>query len=155
MVRTIILLMSIIFILPGLVESNDEQVEFNVKQFSCEEYPQIIEKIKADDLLSIYIQGVLYYKGKCVEKDDKQAFLFFAAAAQRKHIPSFYNLALMYHLGVGVEPDVKKATDMFRQLLEIKHLDTQRYVCDSYLAEGFNSKWIEKYNLSCGAIRKQ
>ena len=127
---------------PPILGNPPEYIDNAAQNFSCDEYPKIVEGVRAKDTHSLHKLAILYYRGWCIDKDESQSFMFFVAAAQQGSIPSFYNAALMLHLGVGVNQDIDKATDMLRQLLELNHVKTQRYVCNSYVHENLNESWV-------------
>lgn len=45
--------------------------------------------------------GVMYSRGKCIDKDDKKAFLLFYKSASQENILGQANLALAYYEGRG------------------------------------------------------
>ena len=56
-----------------------------------------------------YKLATQYLLGKVIDKDIKQAFLWYLKAARQKHLKSQYQVGAMYHTGSGVAKNAKKA----------------------------------------------
>ena len=57
--------------------------------------------------------GDLYYRGKHIEKDYKQAVTWYRTALQSSCIPAYYNLGICFYYGNGLAQDYAKAFDSF------------------------------------------
>ena len=62
--------------------------------------------VKAPDpeILRLTAEGIMYYRGKGVEKDYKKAEELFLKAAELGGAAAQYTLGYMYHVGQGVAP---------------------------------------------------
>jgi hypothetical protein len=58
--------------------------------------------------------GVLYYRGRGVQKDDKEAVNWFRRAAEQGDIAAQFNLGVMFSEGQGVPQDYSEAMKWFR-----------------------------------------
>jgi TPR repeat protein len=113
-------------------------------------FKKVFEGVKAGKKDAIFEYGKFLYHGTCIEKNEEQAFLFFAKSAQEGHVGAYYNVALMYHLGVGTKEDKKKATDMFESLLETQYPPSIDYVCSLESNHGLDvDYWINHFDLNC------
>lgn len=75
----------------------------------------------------------MYYKGKGVERDFKQAFFLFQQAAIKGYHDSQFNLAGMYAQGVGVRQDLSYAIYWYRQAADRGHVRSQLELMNNLL----------------------
>ena len=109
---------------------------------------EVVDGVKKEEALSLYRYGIMLYKGICMEKNERQSFLFFAKAAEKGSIPAYYNLALMFHLGIGVETDGEKATHMLEKLITMNYEPAIDYVCSLSDEHNLNiDYWKEKFSI--------
>jgi hypothetical protein len=64
------------------------------------------------------ILGAMYYNGKVVGRDYRQALNWYRKAAVQGVAEAQYNLGFMYYMGKGVEPDREEALIWFRRAAE-------------------------------------
>ncbi|WP_275113977.1 tetratricopeptide repeat protein [Psychromonas antarctica] len=64
---------------------------------------------KQGDAEAQYNQGLIYFNGKGVPQDYKQAAMWYRKAAEQGHAQAQYDLGSMYSNGKGVVQDDKKA----------------------------------------------
>ena len=62
-----------------------------------------------------YRLGLMYEKGKGVEKDPIEAFKWFELAANRGSAAAKFKIGNRYYYGIGVEQDYKKALELYEQ----------------------------------------
>lgn len=63
--------------------------------------------------------GLLYYDGKIVTQDYKEAFRWFKDVAEANHPAGIFQVGRSYEQGYGVEKDVKKAETYYRKGAEL------------------------------------
>lgn len=78
------------------------------------------KKLDAEEL---YILGLMYKKGICVEKNMKKSFQYFQSSHSEKYAFSIYELANMYYYGEGIKKDLKKAFYLYKSILINKVLE--------------------------------
>jgi uncharacterized protein len=86
------------------------------------------------DVYSQFRLGQLYYEGKGVEKDDREAAGWFLKAAQQDHTEAKFILATMYEKGAGFDRSDEEA---FRWYLQAASMGHERA---SVILEG--AKWL-------------
>ncbi|RJX32879.1 MAG: hypothetical protein C4525_09730, partial [Desulfarculus sp.] len=69
--------------------------------------------------------GILYYHGRGVPRDYKQALYWFRKAAEQGHADAQFNLGILYYHGRGVPRDYKQALYWSRKAAEQGHADAQ------------------------------
>jgi TPR repeat protein len=62
--------------------------------------------------------GLIYRKGKGVERDDQEAFKWYRMAAEQCHAKAQSKLGAMYFRGYGVRQNYKKAVEWYRKAAE-------------------------------------
>ena len=72
-----------------------------------------------------YGLGIMYYDGKGVTQDYKQAVKWYRKAAERGYADAQYNLAFMYDEGQGVIQDYKQAAKWYLKAAEQGEVDSQ------------------------------
>jgi TPR repeat protein len=70
----------------------------------------------------MYILGLMYKKGICVDKNMTKAFQYFQASNAKQYTFSKYELADMYYYGEGIKQDFKKAFNLYENILKTKIL---------------------------------
>ncbi|PIR31615.1 MAG: hypothetical protein COV36_07770 [Alphaproteobacteria bacterium CG11_big_fil_rev_8_21_14_0_20_44_7] len=68
-----------------------------------------IDKAESGDAAAQNDLGVMYRRGRGVEKDDKKAFMWFEKSAAQGSTNAMLNLASMYKLGEGTEQNLELA----------------------------------------------
>lgn len=93
-----------------------------------------------------YVQGLLYYKGKSVPKDDVKAVEFFLLSAKAGDSMAQHDLAYMYSVGQGVEKDAKKAFEWMKKSAEQGNHVAQDDLGVMY-GDGIGTpqNWVESY----------
>ena len=83
-------------------------------------HPKILQAppIKLTPAQQDYAQGLAYFKGSGVAKDDVKAVEYFLRAANAGNAMAQHNLAYMYSVGQGVEKDEEKAFDWVKKSAE-------------------------------------
>lgn len=76
---------------------------------TASDVPQVIQAAEQGDASAQYNLGGMYYDGKGVPQDYKQAITWFRKAAEQGDASAQYNLGHMYHGGRGVPQDYKQA----------------------------------------------
>lgn len=136
------------------IESGNLSSEIQLPECDENKYFEIVQGVKNNNIQSFFEYGILYYRGICVKKDERQSFYFFSRAADEGHVAAYYNLALMYHLGIGTEKDTDKAAVMMDSLLNIGYEDARIYMCKlkNEYKHFDNDKLlplIKKYSIDC------
>ncbi|MBI3570513.1 MAG: sel1 repeat family protein, partial [Gammaproteobacteria bacterium] len=70
---------------------------------------------EAGDVRAQYAIGRLYEKGKGVERNFAQAFVWYRKAAEKGHADSEYRLAVGYAYGLGIQKDEGEALSWLRK----------------------------------------
>lgn len=73
---------------------------------------------KRGDADAQYYVANAYEEGRGVGKDMKQAFDWYAKAADQNHYGAQYKLGMLYENGEGVEKDIKKAFEWYKKSAE-------------------------------------
>lgn len=76
--------------------------------------------------------GVLYWRGRGVERDDAVAFTWFSKAAAQSDAEALSYLGRMYEQGEGVAEDTRKAFDAFLRAAELGSKDGQSNLGRAY-----------------------
>ncbi len=77
-----------------------------------------IEEARWGEPEAQYMVANMYEKGEGVEKDPKEAAMWYEKAADQGHPYSMYKLADMYEKGEGVAKDDAKAAEWFKKAAE-------------------------------------
>lgn len=94
--------------------------------------------------------GYLYQQGIGVEKNLKQAFELFEAAATEDHIAdAYYNLALCYKNGLGTMQNPVKAFENYQIAADKGFLPAQYMIAMNYYAKGVGTHKNLQKALSC------
>jgi TPR repeat protein len=72
-----------------------------------------------------HLLGLMYYMGRGVQRDYKQAFAWHYKAAQQGKADAQYVIGAMYYTGNAVPQDQKLAVTWFRKAAEQGHPDAQ------------------------------
>ncbi len=95
--------------------------------------------------------GVMYSKGKGVEKNISEAIKWYEKSANQNNPWGLYNLANLYYVGNSVDKDYKKAFEFFTKSAELGNYDAQNRLANMYYAgEGVQKDykqaiyWYEK-----------
>ena len=71
------------------------------------------------------ILGLMYSKGRGVERDYKEAVKWYRKAADQAYVKAQFNLGVMYSEGRGVEQSDKEAAKWCRKAAEGEHAPAQ------------------------------
>jgi len=77
-----------------------------------------IEEARWGEPEAQYMVATMYEKGEGVEKDPKEAAMWYEKAAEQGHPYSMYRLADMYEKGEGIAKDDAKAAEWFKKAAE-------------------------------------
>jgi len=77
-----------------------------------------IEEARWGEAEAQYMVATMYEKGEGVEKDPKEAAMWYEKAADQGHPYSMYRLADMYEKGEGIAKDDAKAAEWFKKAAE-------------------------------------
>ena len=69
--------------------------------------------------------GVVFQKGRGVEKSDKEAFKWYTQAADQGNASSQRNLGVLYKKGQGIEKNYKEAVKWFTRAAKQDHATSQ------------------------------
>jgi TPR repeat protein len=86
---------------------------------------EITPLAKAGDPDAENLLGLMYYMGRGVPRDYKQAFAWHYKAAQQGKADAQYVIGAMYYTGNAVPQDEKLAVQWFRKAAEQGHPDAQ------------------------------
>ena len=86
---------------------------------------EITPLAKAGDADAQHLLGLMYYMGRGVQRDYKQAFAWHYKAAQQGKADAQYVIGAMYYTGNAVPQDEKLAVGWFRKAAEQGHPDAQ------------------------------
>ena len=86
---------------------------------------EITPLAKAGDADAQHLLGLMYYMGRGVQRDYKQAFAWHYKAAQQGKADAQYVIGAMYYTGNAVPVDQKLAVTWFRKAAEQGHPDAQ------------------------------
>ena len=84
------------------------------------------------DVRAQYAVGRLYEKGKGVERDFAQAFIWYRKAAEKNHPDSQYRLAVGYATGLGVKKDESAALSWLRKAANNGQKRAQKVLAQAY-----------------------
>ena len=86
----------------------------------------------ASDANAQYLLGILFWRGRGVPRNDAEALLWFARAAELNHGDAMTDLAAMYRLGEGVERDTRRAFALSMKAAEMGNAAAQFDVGQAY-----------------------
>ena len=86
---------------------------------------EITPLAKAGNADAEHLLGLMYYMGRGVQRDYKQAFAWHYKAAQQGKADAQYVIGAMYYTGNAVPQDEKLAVQWFRKAAEQGHADAQ------------------------------
>ena len=89
-----------------------------VLDFQPVSYKFLLIEAKKGDAKSQYILGLMYYTGRGVLQNYKEAFRWIKKAADQGHALAQYNLGSMYELGQGITRDHREAQRLFKMAAE-------------------------------------
>lgn len=84
------------------------------------------------DARAQYAIGRLYEKGKGVERDFAQAFVWYRKAAEKNHPDSQYRLAVGYAYGLGTKKDEAEALSWLRKAANNNQKRAQKVLAQAY-----------------------
>lgn len=84
------------------------------------------------DVRAQYAIGRLYEKGKGVERDFAQAFIWYRKAAEKDHADSQYRLAVGYAYGLGAKKDEGVALSWLRKAANNGQKRAQKVLAQAY-----------------------
>ena len=94
-------------------------VDPGMTAYKNRDYEAALREFKADgSAKSDYTIGIMYYTGKGVKEDKKEAFTWFRKSAEQGNANAQFSLGVMYYKGVGVEQDRKEAATWLRRAAE-------------------------------------
>lgn len=86
----------------------------------------------AGDANAQYLLGMQFWRGRGVMRNDAEALLWFARAAEQNHGDAMTDLAAMYRLGEGVEKDTRRAFALSMKAAEMGNAAAQFDVGQAY-----------------------
>ncbi|MES2743327.1 MAG: tetratricopeptide repeat protein [Pseudomonadota bacterium] len=86
-------------------------------------YKQIVPLAKAGDADAEHLLGLMYYMGRGVAQDYRQAMTWHRKAAQQGKADAQYVVGAMYYTGNTVLQDYKQAISWFRKAAEQGHAE--------------------------------
>ena len=86
---------------------------------------EITPLAKAGNPDAQHLLGLMYYMGRGVERDYKQALAWHRKAAQQGKADAQYVVGAMYYTGNSVPQDQKEAVSWFRKAAEQDHAEAQ------------------------------
>ena len=92
-----------------------------LKEKALQEHPQ-----------ALYMLGVLFYHGDCVDQDRVEALRLWKCSAGREHGPAQYAVACCYDQGDGCVQDKKEAATWYRKAAEQNIVEAQKDMGDCY-----------------------
>jgi len=98
---------------------------YNNKNYAVA-YREILPLAKAGNADAEHLLGLMYYMGRGVPQDYKQAFEWHRKAAQQGKADAQYVVGAMYYTGNAVIQDHKQAINWFRKAAEQGHADAQQ-----------------------------
>lgn len=84
------------------------------------------------DVRAQHALGRMYEKGKGVERDFGQAFIWYHKAAEKNHADSQYRLAVGYAYGLGVKREEATALSWLRKAANNGHKRAQKMLGRAY-----------------------
>jgi TPR repeat protein len=97
--------------------------------YNARNYPLALKEItplaKAGNPEAQHLLGLMYYMGRGVARDYKQAFGWHLRAAQKGKADAQYVVGAMYYTGNSVPQDQKHAVTWFRKAAEQGHAEAQ------------------------------
>jgi len=128
-IKTITLLLVCIFLI--YLSANNEKDFFKMK-----------ENASQGNVLAQLNLGNLYYYGKGITQDYKQAAMWYQKAAEQGDVDAQLNLGDMYYDGKGVTQDYKKAAMWYKKPAEQGDVDAQFKLASAYmLNETPTARW--------------
>lgn len=106
------------------------------------------------DVRAQHALGRMYEKGKGVERDFAQAFIWYRKAAEKDNADSQYRLAVGYAYGLGVKRDEATALSWLRKAANNGHKRAQKTLARAYeegrfgltADQGQAKYWYDKAN---------
>jgi TPR repeat protein len=86
---------------------------------------EVMPLAKSGNADAQHLLGLMYYMGRGVQRDYKQAFAWHYKAAQQGKADAQYVIGAMYYTGNAVPQDQKLAVTWFRKAAEQGHPDAQ------------------------------
>ena len=107
---------------PGIAEVSDQEAERQLKAMmeaaSQDDLEKIWTKARQGDAGAQFILGLMYFKGKGVPEDHREAAKWFRKAAEQGDAGAQFNLGVMYFKGEGVPEDHREAVKWLRKAAE-------------------------------------
>lgn len=98
---------------------------YNNKNYSVA-YREILPLAKAGNMEAEHLLGLMYYTGRGVPQDYKQAMLWHRKAAMQGKADAQYVVGAMFYTGNAVIQDHKQAVIWFRKAAEQGHAEAQQ-----------------------------
>ncbi|WP_395408696.1 tetratricopeptide repeat protein [Pseudoduganella sp. UC29_106] len=98
---------------------------YNNKNYTLA-YKEILPLAKAGNADAEHLLGLMYYMGRGVPQDYKQALAWHRKAAAKGKADAQYVVGAMYYTGNAVIQDHKQAVVWFRKAAEQGHADAQQ-----------------------------
>jgi uncharacterized protein len=111
--------------LPAMAGFAEGAMAYNNKNYTLA-YKEIFPLAKAGNTDAEHLLGLMYYMGRGVPQDYKQALTWHRKAAAKGKADAQYVVGAMYYTGNAVIQDHKQAVTWFRKAAEQGHADAQQ-----------------------------
>jgi len=111
--------------LPAMAGFAEGAMAYNNKNYTLA-YREILPLAKAGNTDAEHLLGLMYYMGRGVPQDYKQALTWHRKAAAKGKADAQYVVGAMYYTGNAVIQDHKQAVTWFRKAAEQGHADAQQ-----------------------------
>ena len=111
--------------LPAMAGFAEGAMAYNNKNYTLA-YKEILPLAKAGNADAEHLLGLMYYMGRGVPQDYKQALAWHRKAAAKGKADAQYVVGAMYYTGNAVIQDHKQAVVWFRKAAEQGHADAQQ-----------------------------
>jgi TPR repeat protein len=111
--------------LPAMAGFAEGAMAYNNKNYTLA-YKEILPLAKAGNTDAEHLLGLMYYMGRGVPQDYKQALSWHRKAAAKGKADAQYVVGAMYYTGNAVIQDHKQAVIWFRKAAEQGHADAQQ-----------------------------
>ncbi|UGQ44771.1 tetratricopeptide repeat protein [Massilia endophytica] len=98
---------------------------YNNKNYALA-YKEILPLARAGNTEAEHLLGLMYYMGRGVPQDYKQALVWHRKAAMKGKADAQYVVGAMYYTGNAVVQDHKQAVSWFRKAAEQGHAEAQQ-----------------------------
>jgi len=111
--------------LPALAGFAEGAMAYNNRNYTLA-YKEILPLAKAGNADAEHLLGLMYYMGRGVPQDYRQALAWHRKAAAKGKADAQYVVGAMYYTGNAVIQDHKEAVVWFRKAAEQGHADAQQ-----------------------------